>query len=51
MRLVDLVGEEGTVVRRFERSATHLGEWRGRTPTERLERGNQSRWVGVKANF
>lgn len=35
MQLVQLVAEHDRVVGRFECSATHLGEWRGHSPTGR----------------
>ena len=39
MELVDLVAEDETVVARFECSATHLGPWRGHSPTGRRFEG------------
>ena len=35
MELLELVAEDDKVVARFTCSATHLGEWRGHTPTGR----------------
>ena len=35
MEIVELVAEDDTVVARFRCSGTHLGEWRGHTPTGR----------------
>jgi predicted ester cyclase len=39
MELVDLVAEDETVVARFACSATHLGAWRGHSPTGRRFEG------------
>ena len=35
MKVIELVGEQDTVVARFECSASHLGDWRGHPPTGR----------------
>jgi predicted ester cyclase len=38
MEVVDLIAEHDRVVGRFTRSATHLGDWLGHTPTGRRDR-------------
>lgn len=42
MEIIELVGEDDTVVGRFACSGTHLGLWRGHPPTgRRFERVNE----------
>ena len=49
MEIVRLVAEADTVVARFRRSGTHLGEWRGHAPTgRRFERVDEVYFFEVR---